>query len=98
MANVLSEAEAGIDFGTEVTLVRPALEIKREPGTKVWLSLSGDRCAPIKLKFDRAGYNHYDCVYAYCFKLPSGEELWLEFSDELTTLKRIEILRIIMEW
>lgn len=98
MAHELSEEDAGIIFGTEVTLSRPVLKINSEVQAKVWLSLSGERCAHIKLKFDRAGYNHYDGLYSYCFKLPSGEELWIEFADELCTSQRLDILKGFMKW
>jgi len=97
MANMLlDEDRCGLAFGTEVVLCRPIVKTKFDQ--KVWFSLSGAKCVPIKLKFDRAGHNHYDGLYAYCFKLPSGEELWIEFTEELTTNQRLEILREFMSW
>ena len=98
MTSMIGKKEAGMPFGIEVNLKRPSLHIQSDVSAKVWLSLSSDSCAPMKLKFDRAGHNHYDGLFSYCFKLPSGEELWIEFSDELTTAKRLEILREFMEW
>ncbi|MDZ4786692.1 MAG: hypothetical protein SGJ02_11520 [bacterium] len=98
MSHELSEEECGLTFGTEIVLIRPTIKTKSETNSQVWFSLSGERSTPINLKFDRAGYNHLDGLYAYCFKLPSGEELWIEFSDELTTSKRLEILREFMRW
>jgi hypothetical protein len=87
-----------VALGTEIVLMRPVIKADGEADRQVWFSLTGERATPIKLRFDRAGYNHRDAVYAYCFKLPSGEELWIEFSDELTTIQRLEILRGFMRW
>jgi hypothetical protein len=98
MAAEMHENVAGLPLGTTVTLKRSLCHLKSDASTKVWFSLSGDRCSPITLKFDRVGHNHYDGVTAYCFKLPAGEEFWIEFSDEVTPSAQIEILREMMEW
>lgn len=95
MASIYTEEEAGLRFGTEVTLIRQKLSIN---GAEIWLSITGDRTAPITLKFDRAGYNHYDDLDAYCFKLPNGEELWINFFQSSSVAERIKQLREIFVW
>jgi hypothetical protein len=98
MAHLLTAHETGLACGTEVTIVPSKIPLKTPLSPDITISLSGERSAPITLTFDRAGYNHYDEVYAYCFKLPSHEELWIEFPERLTTDERLEILRSFLTW
>ena len=95
MTHLLNEQECGITFGTEVQLIRPKIITKN---SEICFSISGNECAEIKLKFNRAGYNHYDEVYSYCFKLPSDEELWIHMPDRLSAEQRIDCLRELMDW
>ena len=98
MAEILTQEECGLLFGTEVSLVRLVVKIDGDLESKVSIGLTGDKNEPIKLKFHRAGHNHWDSVYAYCFKLPSQEEFWVEMSDELSLEQRLKILKNLMKW
>lgn len=98
MAHMLKEDECGLTFGTQVTLKRSMLRLSNPLKADVWLVLSADQTGAIKLKFDRAGYNHYDGLYAYCFKLPSSEEVWIELEDGLTIDQRVSILKDVFDF
>ena len=98
MVAELGEEAAGIPFGTEVTVKRHLFPLPGKHSHKGWLSLSGKDCSPIKLQFAGAQHNHHDELIAYRFSLLSGDEVWIEFSDDLDTSGRIKVLRELMDW
>ena len=95
MARELSETEAGLPFGTEVTVVPSKFS-----GTDSALSLllTGPRCSALTLRFSRAGHNHYEELYAYCFTFLSGEELWIELPDAMSVEERLASLKAVVTW
>ena len=98
MTKILTEEECGLRFGTEVDFARLLVKGGGDPVSDVSINITGDKCAPLKLRFDRAGYNHWDDLYSYCFKLPSNEEFWVEMSGELSSEQRVKLLRNLMTW
>ncbi len=98
MAALLTEEQCGLKIGSE-------FKLKRQPIGKVPLHesvasffITGNKCAPIIFQFDRAAHNTHDGLYAYCFKMPAGEEFWVEFSENIGLGVRIQKLQSLFSW
>jgi len=98
VATFLTEEQCGLKSGSELKLKRQPIDnvLTREP--EAWFFITGNNCAPILFQFDRAAHNTHDGMYAYCFKSPSGEEFWVEFSENMRLEVRIQKLQKLFSW
>lgn len=99
MSKLLNEVESGLKFGTVVKPKRAiAVQAEGDRNYNTWIKITGAGSANASLTFERAGHNHHDELYAYCFKLTSGEEAWFEFPDTTKTEERVQQLKNFLDW
>jgi len=95
---LLTEEQCGLKVGSEFKFKRHPIDKVHSHDSEAWFFITGNNCAPIIFQFDRAAHNTHDGLYAYCFKSPSGEEFWVEFSENIELEVRLEKLRSLFSW
>jgi len=98
VSTLLTEEQCGLKIGSEFKLKRQPIDKAPSSDSEAWFFITGNNCAPIIFQFDRAAYNTYEGLFAYCFKLPSGEEFWVEFSEDIGLEVRIQKLQSLFSW